>query len=254
MYSTDIRFLWYNNSCQDTHKCYHVYRTLGAVAACLGRSAQQRRRECFFLLDLPTMKNNQTRNCSYLSKWSVVIGMYGEICVYCHDQPATQIDHVIPVSWSNSNSIYNLRPSCAWCNMLASSNVFSSFDEKYEWLRIERNKRRVKRYARTVCTCCKLPFQNPLHVPSYFYCPECYDFEYETSLGKRAGWLNWLRLCESAGFIIPAHRALAEYIRTRHRTTITAQERCTILAEEYSKYEDWEIVDIPFVTHQEHSK
>lgn len=244
MSSTDIRNLWYNSSCQDTYTlCYYVNRTLGTAIACPGRPAQQLYRGCLFLFKgLPTMRYNTTRSNAHLSKWYAVIDTYGDMCAYCHDQPATQIDHVIPVSWRECNHLYNLRPACSWCNLLANSLVFSSFDEKYDWVRKERNRRKWNKHSRTVCTCCKLPYQNPLHAPSFFMCAECYDYEYGKMTRKRKQWSEWLNLCGNAGFIIPAHRALAEIVRKNPGTTIPHKDKARILAEEYAKRETWEIV------------
>jgi len=185
------------------------------------------------------MRYNTTRTNYHLRKWALVMDTYGDMCAYCHNQPATQIDHVVPVSWKEWNHIYNLRPACAWCNLLASSQVFDDFDSKYEWLRTERNRKRKFRGNRTVCTCCKLPFQNPIHAPNYFLCAECYSVEYRKALQFRAPWVEWLDLVTAAGFIVPAHRALGEIVRENPGTTISAKEKARILAIEYAKRETW---------------
>ncbi len=190
------------------------------------------------------MRYTTTRTHNYTRKWLHVVRMYGELCAYCHDQPATQIDHVIPVSWRESNHILNLRPACSWCNLLATSNVFESFEAKYEWLRTERLRRRTHKHNRTVCTCCQLPFQNPYHAPNYFLCAECYDYEYNKMWRKKTAWIEWLELCQSAGFIIEAHRALATVVRKSPNTSIPIRDKALILAEEYAMRESWEIVGI----------
>jgi hypothetical protein len=192
------------------------------------------------------MRYNTARSNVHLRKWNIVIETYGELCAYCHDQPATQIDHVVPVSWKECNHIFNLRPACAWCNLLAGSQVFETFDDKYDWLRDERNKKRRFRNKRTVCTCCKLPFQNPVHAPNYFLCAECYDYEYNRLLHMRPAWIEWLELCTKAGFIVPAHRALAVVVRESPNTTIPNRDKAAILAEEYAKRESWEVEGITY--------
>jgi hypothetical protein len=192
------------------------------------------------------MRYNTTRTNVHLRKWDLVIETYGELCAYCHNQPATQIDHVIPVSWKECNHIYNLRPACAWCNLLAGSQVFEDFDAKHEWLREERSRKRRFRGARTICTCCKLPFQNPLHSPNFFLCAECHEYEYQKPLRKRHAWIEWLELCTMAGFIVPAHRALAKVVRDSPGTTIPVKEKARILAMEYAKREDWEIEGLTY--------
>lgn len=63
--STDIRNLWYNDSCQDTYMlCYHVNRTLGAASACPGRPAQQAAPGVlYFVGGLPTMRCKSCLKC-----------------------------------------------------------------------------------------------------------------------------------------------------------------------------------------------
>ena len=187
------------------------------------------------------MRYNTTRSNNHLRKWVLVTEMYGDMCAYCHNQPATQIDHVIPVSWKECNHIWNLRPACAWCNLLAGSSVFDNFDDKYEWLRAERNRKRKFRGTRTVCSCCKLPFQNPFHAPNFFLCAECYDYEYNKLYHLKRPWVEWLNLVTTAGFIVPAHRALGRIVRENPGTTIPAKEKAALLAIEYAQRETWEV-------------
>ena len=44
-----------------------------------------------------------------------VFAARGRSCVYC-GEPATDVDHVIPVIDGGSNSLANLVPACAKCN------------------------------------------------------------------------------------------------------------------------------------------
>lgn len=187
------------------------------------------------------------RKNDYRYKWDAIITIYGENCVYCHVQPATQIDHVIPVSWKNCNHISNLRPSCSWCNLLAGSQVFNDFDEKYEYLRKERAKKSRFRYKRTVCVCCKLPFQTPLHSPNFFLCAECYDLEYGEVYRKRQAWQQWLCLLASAGFVVDAHRYLGNTVRSSASTNIPTRDKARILAQGYSMHSEWDIEGINLV-------
>ena len=87
------------------------------------------------------------------SIWNELLLMYGEKCVYCHSQIATQIDHVIPYSYIPCHDLINLRPSCARCNLIASDKVFEDFDEKYKYVRSKCNKENLLR-----CTNCTIPF------------------------------------------------------------------------------------------------
>ena len=116
--------------------------------------------------------------------------------------------------------------------------------------------KRKFRGNRTVCTCCKLPFQNPIHAPNYFLCAECYSVEYRKALQFRAPWIEWLNLVTAAGFIVPAHRALGEIVRENPGTTISAKEKARILAIEYAKRETWEIEGMTYrdITIEEHSE
>lgn len=149
------------------------------------------------------------RSTSYRKHWSELVARFGSICVYCRDEPATQIDHVIPVSYYPLHIIENLRPCCGWCNLLASDKVFETFAEKDEFLRKARQTKRNKQ-RRTTCSKCWLPYQNPLHVRSFFYCPECYDEEYETQYRYTAKWRDWLRLLEEAEIDVDLHRRFKE--------------------------------------------
>ena len=176
------------------------------------------------------------------NKWHTLVAIYGTTCVYCHENPATHVDHVIPVSWRLSNHISNLRPACEWCNLHASDHVFETFEDKYEWLRQERLRKRFGKHKRTVCVVCRLPYQRPLHSPNLFFCAECYDHEYGKATRLRPQWHQWLELCQRAGFIIEAHRDLATWSRTLGATSITLFQRAEKLAELYAYYEgEWEI-------------
>lgn len=186
-----------------------------------------------------------TRNrAAARNKWDVLVSIYGTSCAYCHENHATQIDHVIPVSWKLSNHIDNLRPCCEWCNLAMSDKVFATFDEKYDWLTEQRRKRNIGKQKRTVCVVCRLPYQRPLHSQNLFLCARCYDREYGKQFHIKPQWRQWLELCQRAGFIIAAHDDLAAWHQTLHGTNITVKERARQLAEFYSYYQAWEIEGI----------
>jgi hypothetical protein len=194
------------------------------------------------------MQQYTGRRASARLKWDILTSIYGTTCVYCHDNPATQIDHVIPVSWKLSNHISNLRPCCQLCNLMVSACVFETFEDKYEWMRAERLRNRRNAHNRTVCVRCLLPYQRPLHSPSLFLCAECYDAEYEKDTHLRPQWREWLHLCSTAGFIVEAHRQLAAWKATVPRTTLTSTQYATKLAQIYQEHEDWEMEGIqPFL-------
>lgn len=184
-------------------------------------------------------------------KWQTLVEVYGSTCAYCLDNPATQIDHAVPVSYHATNHISNLRPCCEWCNLLAADRVFETFEDKFEWLRQERLRRRFGNHKRTVCTVCRLPYQRPLHSPNLFLCPECYDREYNKALRLRVQWREWLELCKRAGFVIEAHRALVAWQVGLRGTSLTLEQRAAKLAEFYAEYNgEWEIEGIRFPEEQ----
>lgn len=151
------------------------------------------------------MNRREYRRQTYRKHWEELILMYGSICVYCNDAPATVIDHVIPVSYLPIHDIANLRPSCTLCNLIASDKVFETADIKKQFILGERER---KSYAsqRTICTSCWIPYQRPTHSPSLFLCAECYDEECETDLRHTRAWAEWLGLLDEAEIDIDIFR------------------------------------------------
>ena len=157
--------------------------------------------------------------------------MHGSLCFYCREESASQIDHIIPYSWDGDNSIENLVPSCAWCNVVASNKLFENVWQKKEYI-LSKRKRKIKR---SICTECLLPFVYKEHSNSPFLCPECYDIEYSKNEKSRSGWKTWLKTMEDAGFLIQAHRNTGIIIRTL-RSKINKKQHIFILACEIDKY------------------
>ena len=97
-------------------------------------------------------------------------------CVYC-DEPALEVDHILPWSWNGDDSEENLVASCRDCNSIASNKIFPSFQDKKEYILTIRStlKWQKKFRARTsICTSCKQKF-NPLsRGASRFLCSKCY--------------------------------------------------------------------------------
>jgi hypothetical protein len=60
-------------------------------------------------------------------------------CVYCGD-PAQEVDHIFPYSYTGDNTNENLVASCSICNRIAGSQVFDGFIEKQTYIREEREK------------------------------------------------------------------------------------------------------------------
>ncbi|MBN1250083.1 MAG: HNH endonuclease [Anaerolineae bacterium] len=143
----------------------------------------------------------------YKYRWERLIEIYGTTCFWCGEEVATTIDHIIPVSWNEDNSIENLVPSCALCNLLASDKVFEYIAEKRAYI-LHRRKQYTNR--RAICTECLLPYAYRVNSPSLFLCAECYDREYGTGYAKKRAWHQWLRELRAAGIVPEAHRAARE--------------------------------------------
>lgn len=165
------------------------------------------------------------RSQKYKSKWYELLEVYGENCVYCHIVPATEIDHVIPLSYIQYDGIENLRPCCSWCNLLASATVFDDFDAKYEWLRGKRSRKQKGNSRRTFCTDCRLPYQYPAHSPAMFQCPECYDIDNYTGFSERREWTNWIMLLGEADIDVRVYRDFGREMRSLRGTNLTARQK-----------------------------
>lgn len=49
--------------------------------------------------------------------WYALLNRYRGLCAYCSAKPAEHKDHVIPISRGGSDSIGNILPACASCNL-----------------------------------------------------------------------------------------------------------------------------------------
>lgn len=58
-----------------------------------------------------------------LRDWRQLIDRYDGLCAYCHERPATDQDHIIPVSRGGRYSIGNLLPACRSCNSSKGSKL-----------------------------------------------------------------------------------------------------------------------------------
>ena len=143
------------------------------------------------------------RNRHYRTFWRELVAMHGSLCYYCGEEVATTIDHVVPYSHDQDNSIENLVPACALCNVLAGDKIFEYVEEKRQYI-LTRRAGRIQR--RAICTNCLLPFSYRVHSPSLFLCAECYDMEYETNYAERGQWAQWIRELHAADIYPEAHR------------------------------------------------
>lgn len=149
-----------------------------------------------------------SRNLSYRKRWGQLIDTYGYLCFYCRKSIATTIDHVVPYSWDEDNSIENLVPACALCNSIAGDKIFESVEHKRQYVLNRKNR---KGNRQVLCTNCFLPYGYRTMSPSLFLCAECYDKEYGTTHANKRGWKKWLCELADAGILPEAHRyALAQ--------------------------------------------
>jgi hypothetical protein len=96
-----------------------------------------------WLIKLPSGKKRSTYN------YTKVLKRDSYICRYCEYNPRTSleflplhVDHVFPWSAGGNNSMNNLVTSCSKCNLIASSKVFTDFNEKRKYIlqrRLEKN-------------------------------------------------------------------------------------------------------------------
>lgn len=63
----------------------------------------------------------------------IILMRDGSICQYCGDY-GNQIEHVIPWSSTQDDSLGNLVVACSWCNAIVGSKEFISFEAKREWI------------------------------------------------------------------------------------------------------------------------
>ena len=68
-------------------------------------------------------------------------------CQYCGYNPrlydyfdSLWIDHIIPHAYGGGNQMHNMVVACRRCNLLASSSVFNSFEEKRTYILQQREK------------------------------------------------------------------------------------------------------------------
>lgn|SRR6185436_1350975 len=51
-----------------------------------------------------------------LKLFPLVFAKFGDQCLICKGNPATLIDHVLPICWGGTNDICNFQPICQSCN------------------------------------------------------------------------------------------------------------------------------------------
>jgi len=176
------------------------------------------------------MGYNQQRVMTYKKWWNELVERYGNLCFYCRKEIATSIDHVVPYSWDEDNSIENLVPACALCNSLASNKLFDTVVQKRAYIMKQREKYKNRR---AICTECLLPYTYRTHSPSLFLCAECYDQEYNTEHSCTKEWHKWLSQLIKAGIMASAHRITKE--KVGKLTLINRGTFIAVLIDEYAQ-------------------
>ena len=172
---------------------------------------------------------------NYAKKWSYLIELFGERCVYCNKNIATQIDHVIPYSHEAYHGIDNLRPCCVFCNMIAYDRIFNDFTEKYDF--IQKKLKEKQTLHMLLCSVCLIPFYSALH-SSFIFCPRCYAKEYEIEQDNKKEWRDWIEILAKAKVEFRAHYALADEIYEDNSHCMLLSDKIELLvrlAETYSE-------------------
>lgn len=208
-----MRFYGIIRFAKNTHNCGTIVsRTLGAVYACSWpTTAEDCSQGVFNLKGRPTLSTNRRFLRGYREIWDFLTQTYGARCVYCHKNISTQIDHVIPYSYCKYHGIENLRPCCAWCNLIAGDRVFETFEAKYEFVKRERHGRKDKK-TMLACGNCLLPYYSALS-QSFIYCPRCHAKEYKKKLPNSDAWYEWLGILKASGISYEAHFFVSDRIR-----------------------------------------
>jgi hypothetical protein len=174
-----------------------------------------------------TIRTNRFR---YRRHWDELTALYGVLCYYCREEVATTIDHVVPWSYDQDDSLENLVPACSLCNALASNKHFEDVRQKQQFIL---NRRKERGHRRAICPDCFLPYAYREHSPSIILCAECYDAEYGTGYSKRPAWKSWLDVLALSGVLPEAHAILREH--TAGFRVSDKKGRTSFLADAYEK-------------------
>ena len=64
------------------------------------------------------------------------------MCIYCGGD-ATEVDHIIPYSYSQNNDEKNLVPACRVCNAIAYNQIFDSLAQKIQYVLRRRGQKKL---------------------------------------------------------------------------------------------------------------
>lgn len=99
----------------------------------------------------------------------------GYVCAYCLGV-ADEVDHILPWDWNHDDSENNLVACCRDCNSIANDKIFSSMQEKYEYINsVRKGKKWTKKLTNRVSVCirCKKTFKPRVNGSTVFLCSEC---------------------------------------------------------------------------------
>lgn len=105
-----------------------------------------------------------------------VLNELGGLCAYCQYEPATEIDHIIPYSFSVFNDESNLAPACRRCNGIAYNLVFPDFTAKREFILEQRNTKKIQAAILkefSFCIDCQASYNPRKKGATRFLCPPC---------------------------------------------------------------------------------
>jgi len=124
------------------------------------------------------------------------------MCIYCGGD-ATEVDHIIPYSYSQDNRKINLVPACGECNRLVSDKVFDTFAEKILFIQRERKRKKLDPLVSGIrmpeiktpkTPILKVPIEKKVRVGRQKYIPDPIDLEkikqYITALACKKGNIN----------------------------------------------------------------
>lgn len=59
-----------------------------------------------------------------------LFALFGGACAYCRTSPASEIDHIMPLSKGGLHAIENLAPACAHCNRSKNASLPAAFQAR----------------------------------------------------------------------------------------------------------------------------
>jgi hypothetical protein len=147
---------------------------------------------------------------------AVILERDSYICGYCYEE-ATEVDHIVPFSYSYDDNPLNLIACCRDCNAIASDHVFANLAEKQHYILGKREGRKwTKRFKkRQPCRCCDchIAFYPLAHKATMFLCPHCaraacklMPRDYQAYLERRRAYLEEAGIVYNAFLQLPSEK------------------------------------------------